>query len=109
MRGAGISVKVIFHGNLAALLHITVVADQTITRLVALSLTPTYSEKGVAKRAKKKENPFKRSLKKRKEFLVMTHDSVAESMRQWPVPSEQQMVSSIAQQSLTLVSSAKRR
>src|SRR6266700_5689725 len=49
-------------------------------------------EKGVAKSTTKKENPFTRALYTRKEFLVMTHDSVSESKRQLPVPSEQQLV-----------------
>src|SRR5260370_23484127 len=40
--GAGISVQVIFDGNLTALLHIAIVADKAITRLVML-LQPKYS------------------------------------------------------------------
>ncbi len=39
----------------------------------------------------------------------MTHDSVSESKRQLPVPSEQQLVKYVTQQSLALVSSATRR
>src|SRR6266702_1686312 len=66
-------------------------------------------EKGVAKSTTKKENPFTRALYTRKEFLVMTHDSVSESKRQLPAPSEQQLVKYVTQQSLALVSSATRR
>ena len=39
----------------------------------------------------------------------MTHDSVSESKRQLPAPSEQQLVKYVTQQSLALVSSATRR
>src|SRR5437763_5725091 len=65
--------------------------------------------KGVAKGEKKKDNPFKRSLQSRKEFLLMTHDSANQSVRQLPVPTQQQLVSYVSERSLALASSAKRR
>src|SRR5947209_18060187 len=65
--------------------------------------------KGVAKREKKKDNSFKRSLQNRKEVLLMSHDSVNEQARQLPVPSEQQLVTYVTQRSLALAPSGQRR
>src|SRR5260370_35392937 len=58
--------------------------------------------KGVAKGAKKKDNPFKRSLQSRKEFLLMTHDSANEKARQLPTPSLHQVEEYVLHQSQAL-------
>src|SRR5216683_1164671 len=65
--------------------------------------------KGVAKGAKKKDNPFKRSLQSRKEFLLMTHDSANEQARQQPMPSLQQVEEYVLHQSQALVPVGRRR
>src|SRR5258708_6225500 len=65
--------------------------------------------KGVAKGAQKKANPFKRSLPNRKEILLMTHDSVNERVRQLPVPSEQQLVRYVTEQSQALAPTGRQR
>src|SRR5436309_2974391 len=65
--------------------------------------------KGIAMRAKKKENPFKGSLQDRKEFLMMTHDSARKSGKQLPSPSEQQVMSYVTHTSMALISPGKRR
>src|SRR2546429_1996813 len=79
------------------------------TPLPATPLTPTKWRKGIAKKAKQKENPFTRSLQERKEFLMMTHDSADQSAKQLPIPSEQHLMSCVTHMSLALVSSGKRR
>jgi hypothetical protein len=65
--------------------------------------------KGVAKEAQKKDNPFKRCLQNRKEFLLMSHDSANERARQLPVPSLQQVEDYVRQKSQALVPSGRRR
>jgi len=65
--------------------------------------------KGVAKGAKKKENPFTRSLQSRKEILLMSHDSANERARQLPVPSQQQLMSYVTEQTQALVPRVRRR
>jgi Transposase DDE domain len=65
--------------------------------------------KGVAKAAQKKDNPFTRCLPNGKEVLLMTHDSVNERARQLPVPTEQQLVTYVTEQSQALVPAGRRR
>jgi hypothetical protein len=65
--------------------------------------------KEVAKKAKKKDNPFNRSLQNQKEFLLMTHDSVSERARQLPVPTQQQLVTYVTEKSQALMPAGKRR
>jgi hypothetical protein len=62
--------------------------------------------KGVAKRTQKKEKPFNRAFYTRKEFLLMTHESVSKSKRHLPVPREQQWVTDVTHKSLRVGSSA---
>src|SRR5258708_29487493 len=65
--------------------------------------------KGDGKGGKKKEKPFKRSLKSRKEFLLMTHDSANEQARQLPMPSLHQVEEYVLHQSQALVPVGRRR
>src|SRR2546421_1878787 len=84
----------------------------TIKALPSTPHRPIDSNKigrGVAKGAKKKDNPFKRSLQSRKEFLLMTHDSANEQARQLPMPSLQQVEEYVLHQSQALVPVGRRR
>src|SRR5258708_35174749 len=76
------------------------VCDAGVRALVAL--TPTKSERGLPKEQKKKDNPFTRSLPNRKEFLLMSHDSVNEQARQLPMPSRQHVEEYVLQHSQAL-------
>jgi hypothetical protein len=65
--------------------------------------------KGVAREAKKKDNPFMTMFSSRKESLLMMHDIVNEAVRQLPVPSQQQLMSYVSEQTRAVVSTRRPR
>src|SRR5260370_37683274 len=65
--------------------------------------------KGVAREAKKKDNPFMTMFSSGKESLLMMHDIVNEAVRQLPVPSQQQLMSYVSEQTRAVVSTRRPR